>query len=76
MKNPGAVWLITMEAAGYSWAAVGRTQDEAREALQIAWNERHPVPWRTFARAHEGETPDVYFGSYVRPLKMGEGERY
>lgn len=37
-KKPRGVWIATMDSECYEWKAVGRTKDEAIDAIAKEWN--------------------------------------
>ncbi len=65
------VWVATMESEHYEWMAVGKTEEEARNAIAKEWNEgkghgrRDPM---TLDELHE------YYGVYCRFLEFGKCE--
>lgn len=67
-KKPRGVWIATMDSEKYEWKAVGRTEDEAINAIAIEWNKS---PRRDPMTREELED---YYGIDCEFIKYGDCE--
>jgi hypothetical protein len=63
------VWVARMESESYSWTAVGKTEEEAINAIAKEWNKGKGCVRRDPMNVDElGE----YYGIYCEFIKFGE----
>lgn len=69
------VWVADMETPNFHFAGLGKTKDEAEEALAKRWNQHAKTYKLPRWNQGMGQSPTVgeYFGVYNRPLRMGVG---
>lgn len=71
-------WLATMDSGSYQWTAIGRTEEEARQAIEKAWA-THTANlrgrWADYAARFPEEELDLEseYGLYVREVEIGAG---
>jgi hypothetical protein len=65
------VWVARMETEHYEWTAVGKTEEEARNAIAKEWNEGRGSNYRTEMTKDELEE---CYGIYCDFIKFGECE--
>lgn len=74
VSQPETIWVATMEdVRGYQLMAAGRTEDEARSAMQATWGRvcdyakatGDPLPDRTWAEAID------FYGMWVLEVPLG-----
>jgi len=71
------VWVAEMHTPHFQFTSVGKTKEEAEEALAKRWNQHAKV--NGLHRWNEGEgqsdTIGEFYGMWNRPLKFGVGYR-
>jgi hypothetical protein len=77
--SPSTIIVCTMESEHFSWLTVGRTEDEAREALKARWNKHiHEYGgagyWDRFAELDgHGSNPADWYGARFQKVVFGKG---
>lgn len=69
------LWVATMNTGRFDFVALGHTKDEAEEALAKRWNlhaKRYALP-RWNQGMGQSSTVGEYFGTWIRPMKIGVG---
>lgn len=67
-EKSNGVWVATMDSENYEWKAVGRTEDEAIDAIATEWNKNA----RRYKMTRE-ELED-YYGIECEFMKYGKCE--
>jgi hypothetical protein len=68
-ENPQGAWVATMDSESFEWKAVGRTEDEAINAIVKEWNKD------TFHRTSmTREELEDYYGIECEFMKYGKCE--
>ena len=75
------VWVAEMTSESEDWIAVGRTQEEALDALRSRWNKRAAMIRRDGGTlpnwddqfADEPDSPSTYYDVTLRRLEIGKG---
>ena len=63
------VWVARMESESFSWTAIGKTEDEAVNAIVKEWNEGRSSSHREKTSLDELYE---YYGIYCEFIKFGE----
>lgn len=73
------MFIATMDTENYSWMALGRTEDEAEEALRRKWNERQYtlvehgiIDEEEMSKADSVDELSEWYGIYTEELEPGE----